>query len=247
MAMLKLIAGFLLGVVTTIVLVYWFAEESPMIQAILTGHSSVPEKTVEVKQVFSTSTDDKVSEPGGESINTSTLAEAERKISNASAPDRSVSNVESVTSKPQSAAVGEPVANAESPAQRSSTSSINEDYPPEIADMIENNVDKELQARYESDDREESWAIYMEGQLTAYFAQKSALAQFYISLIDCRTSICAVHALGYGPDALTLWNTATADLISQPWFEFNSMSMNRRNPQPDILGIVLILTKKPPE
>ena len=110
--------------------------------------------------------------------------------------------------------------------------------------MIEKSVNKELQTRYESDEREESWATYMEGQLAAYFAQKSELAQFNFSLIDCRTSICEIHALGYGPDALTLWNTGTADIVTQTWHDFQSMSVNRHNPQPDILGIVLILSKK---
>lgn len=128
----------------------------------------------------------------------------------------------------------------------SSTSPAKNQHPPEIAEMIEDRVDQELQARYENDEREESWATYMEGQLAAYFAQKPLLSQFYFSLIDCRTSVCSVHAIGYGPDALTRWNTATADLVSQQWMEFNSMSMNRRNPEPDILAIVLILTKKPP-
>jgi len=134
-----------------------------------------------------------------------------------------------------------------SPAQRSTPRNSSDEYPPEIADMIANSVDKDLQSRYENEDREDSWAPYMEGLLAAYFAQKPSLSQFYFSLIDCRTSICEIHALGYGLDALTQWNTATADMVSQPWFEFNSMSMNRRNPEPDILGIVLILTKKPPD
>ena len=71
------------------------------------------------------------------------------------------------------------------------------------------------------------------------------LAQFDISLTDCRTTVCSVHALGNGPDSLTLLNAATADLVSQPWFEFNNMSMNRRNPVPDVLAVVLILTKNP--
>ncbi len=147
----------------------------------------------------------------------------------------------------QSIVTAQQDARSMSPAQRSSSKTTIDDYPPEIADMIENSVDKELQARYESDEREDSWAPYMEGLLAAYFAQKPALAQFYFSMIDCRTSICEIHALGYGLDALTQWNSATADMVSQPWFEFNSMSMNRRNPEPDILGIVLILTKNPPD
>jgi len=119
-------------------------------------------------------------------------------------------------------------------------------YPPEIAEMIENRVDPALQHRYESDAREESWATYMEGQLQAYFASKPALQQFNFSLIDCRTSVCSVHALGYGPDALTQWNLATADIVTQPWHDFKSMSMDRQNPEPDVLGIVLILTRQPP-
>ena len=119
-------------------------------------------------------------------------------------------------------------------------------YPPEIAEMIENRVDPALQRRYETDAREVSWATYMEGQLQAYFASKPVLQQFNFSLIDCRTSVCSVHALGYGPDALTQWNLATADIVTQPWHDFKSMSMNRQNPQPDVLGIVLILTREPP-
>ncbi len=113
--------------------------------------------------------------------------------------------------------------------------------------MIEKSVNKELQARYESDEREESWATYMEGQLAAYFAQKPELAQFNFSLIDCRTSICEIHALGYGPEALALWNIGTADIVTQTWHDFRSMSLNRHNPQPDILAIVLILSRKPPD
>ena len=111
--------------------------------------------------------------------------------------------------------------------------------------MIENHVSKELQARYEADEREESWATYMEGQLAAYFAQKPELAQFNFSLIDCRSSICEIHALGYGPEALALWNISTADIVTQTWHDFRSMSLNHHNPQPDILVIVLILSRKP--
>ena len=85
----------------------------------------------------------------------------------------------------------------------------------------------------------------MEGQLQAYFASKPGLQQFNFTLIDCRTTMCAVHALGYGPDALTQWNIGTADIVNQPWHDFGSMSVNRQNPEPDILGIVLILTRKP--
>jgi len=109
--------------------------------------------------------------------------------------------------------------------------------------MIENRVDEELQARYEGDPREESWATYMEERLRAYFGQKPELAQFSFSLVDCRTNICAVHVTGYGHQALTQWNLATADFVSQSWNEFNSMSVNRHNPAPDVLAIVMIISR----
>lgn len=235
----KLITGFLLGVFTTLAAFYWFDDRPPVAQSSPTQQSSSAGAGAEIPRADPAKTTDPVAEAGSETSRMSMPVE--------SAPKPETSNLQSQSSQAQSIAAPQLDPGATSPQRTSSRALPNGDYPPEIADMIENNVNKELQARYEADKREESWAIYMEGQLAAYFAQKPALAQFYFSLTDCRTSICSVHALGYGPDALTLWNSATADLVSQPWFDFNSMSMNRRNPEPDVLGIVLILTKKPPD
>jgi len=181
--MLKFIAGFLLGVATTVTVVYWVAEEPSATQADLSDQSFAPDQMAEAKHALASSTDDKVTE----ATNTSTGADTVVEDSNLSASAQSASNVESATAKPQSTSAQQPGTGETSPARKSPANSTNDDYPPEIADMIENDVDKELQERYESDEREESWATYMKGQLTAYFAQKTALAQFYISLIDCRT------------------------------------------------------------
>ena len=244
--MLRLLVGFLLGVGTTLIVVYWLDAD--------------PHATQQTAGARPAETDNS---PEGGPTTLSASAQDGRETDE-TVPDSST-NVEGAPSGqglpdyagslPANVPAVSPAQPDRSPqaANRAAASSetapasaSRDEFPPEIADMIANNVDKELQARYETDEREESWATYMEGQLTAYFSQKPGLAQFYISLIDCRTSVCSVHALGYGPDALTLWNSATADLVSQPWFEFNAMSMNRRNPQPDVLGIVLIVTKKPP-
>ncbi len=229
----KLITGFLLGVIVTLAVVFWRNETLVEMQASPTGQYSQPEEAAEMQRAKPTTINGNAAVAGGEE-------------SSISSPAEPVSNVELLVSRPQSVVMPQPDDGVTSPDKSSSARTINDDYPPEIAEMIENRVDKELQARYENDEREDSWATYMEGQLSAYFAQKPSLAQFYISLVDCRTSICSIHVIGYGPNALTQWNAATADIVSQPWFEFNSMSMNRRNPEPDILTIVLILTKKPP-
>ncbi len=220
--MSKLVAGFLLGVTSTLVVVYWFDDER---------------QEEHVQQIVETSQVDGATEP----------EQADQKGPNSVAAEGRADETGPVIAQPGFSAAARSNARPEPPAGRASPDRSAADYPPEIAEMIENRVDKELQSRYENDAREESWAAYMEALLADYFAQKPALAQFYFSLIDCRTSVCSVHVLGYGPDALTLWNTATADIVSQQWFEFNNMSLNRRNPEPDVLAIVLILTKKPPE
>lgn len=230
--MSKLIAGFLLGVVVTLAMVSWLDGKSPQPQVSLTGQSALREETVEVQRANPVKRINEEDKEEGKELSRSTSSET------GSGAEQFALQAESIVTTP-------PGATVPGAAQRSSAGTTNDNYPPEIADMIENSVDKELQARYESDDREESWATYMEGQLAAYFAQKPELAQFNFSLIDCRTSICEVHALGYGPDALTFWNTGTADIVTQTWHDFQSMSVNRHNPQPDILGIVLILSRKP--
>lgn len=219
--MSKLIAGFLLGVIVTIAVVFLLGGIPREMQESPTGQSALPEEMAEVERSIPAKRIDEAAEP--------------------------VSYAEPLALQVESVSATQPDTSATSLAPRSTARTTNDDYPPEIADMIEKRVSKELQARYESDEREESWATYMEGQLAAYFAQKPELAQFNFSLIDCRTSICEIHALGYGPDALMLWNIGTADIVTQTWHDFRSMSLNRHNPQPDILGIVLILSRKPPD
>ena len=230
--MMKLVAGFCLGVLVTLATIYLRDRNSSDNREIAAELVEIPEQPADNRQEMLSAPIADSTERSGDLRNIESLTDA------IAAPE---------VLAPQTGLNGvpQPTTQQSSNAARSSTQPIRGDIPPEIADMLENIVDKDLQARYESDQREESWATYMEGQLNAYFAQKPELAQFYFSLTDCRTSVCEIHALGYGPDALTQWNSATADLVSQPWFEFNSMSMNRRNPEPDILGIVLILTKKP--
>lgn len=232
MAVSKLISGFLLGVIVTIAIVFLFDGKPREMQESPAGQPALLEELADVKRSKPTKGIDEANEESGEELDISTSAET-------------VSNAKPLTLQAEAIGALQSDAHSTRPAARLSARTTNDEYPPEITDMIEKSVNKELQARYASDEREESWATYMEGQLAAYFAQKPELAQFNFSLIDCRTSICEIHALGYGPDALTLWNIGTSDIVTQTWHDFGSMSMNRNNPEPDILGIVLILTRKP--
>lgn len=231
--MSKMIIGFLLGVVTTLVVVHLVGDPPSETRSSDTGRSSPRGIQAEMQLSDPANQIDEIPDTRQKDSIRSTSVEA------APIDVPLESQARSTAKSPQEHG-------SVRQAERSTATGTRDQYPPEIAEMIEERVDKELQARYENDEREESWATYMEGQLTAYFAQKPSLAQFNFSLIDCRTSVCSVHAIGYGHDALTQWNLATADLVSQQWMEFNNMSLNRRNPEPDILAIVLILTKKPP-
>ena len=107
---MKLIAGFLLGVVATIIVVYWFAEEPPVMRSSPASRPSISVEAAEVKQAVSASTDDKVTETSRDATNMPTS-------------DQSVPNVESVATQPQAASVQQRGADSTSPDQGSSTSS----------------------------------------------------------------------------------------------------------------------------
>lgn len=225
---MKLVMAFLIGVIVTL--------------AVLTGFGWGPPKVATGENIERSPVENSVGQavPVQDAGGPAEQGETEEKLLEAT-----VSNVDGVIAPSTIADPVQPDSMTDSSVARQTATSRLDEYPPEIAFMIENRIDPELQARYEADAREESWATYMEGQIKAYLAQKPALSQFYFSLIDCRTTVCQIHALGYGADALTQWNVATADLVSQPWMEFNNMSMDRHNPEPDILGIVVVLTKSP--
>lgn len=231
----KFVSGFLLGAMLTGGLFAWLGDSAapPTVSASYTpaGRPANPQAELsESTGPGATAANDPAARP----------APADGEPGTRPMPDSGLVEREILpdTSSAQTAHTGRPPPQAVEPEPQS-------DYPPEIQNIVENHLEPELRQRYENDPREESWATYMEGQLQAYFASKPELQLFNFTLVDCRTTVCAVHALGYGPQALTQWNIATADIVMQPWHDFGSMSVNRQNPQPDILGIVLVLTRKP--
>jgi hypothetical protein len=94
---------------------------------------------------------------------------------------------------------------------------------PEAEGLMTGDV-AELHSRLEHELREASWSTYMEMQLAAYFGSKTQmLQQFNIQLIQCRSSMCELQAVGYGPDTYLNWVAATNDMYDQPWFEFSGV------------------------
>jgi hypothetical protein len=115
-------------------------------------------------------------------------------------------------------------------------------YTPEIAEMLDRSMPKRLQDEYESEEREDSWASSMEERLLSYLVQRLASSQFYIARVDCRTYICEIHLLGYGPDATAIWRSTTWDLINQPWHDFDRMFTSTEDVQPGVIGIAYMLS-----
>ena len=96
----------------------------------------------------------------------------------------------------------------------------------------------------ESEDRDDSWAQFMEAQIAAYLASKPTLAAFQLALIQCRSSMCEIQAVGYGPDAAATWFTAVNDLPRQPWaVEFGDGNFKMRQFAPDVTSILMQMAR----
>ncbi len=112
----------------------------------------------------------------------------------------------------------------------------------EVAPLLDEEPASRLHESFESEAREDSWAPYMEQQISLYLGSRTELANFTFPLIQCRESICEIHAVGYGPDAYVIWAAAIGDIPDQPWSTFTGMSSSARNAESgDILGMLVIL------
>lgn len=114
-------------------------------------------------------------------------------------------------------------------------------FPENISSVLKKGPSKKLHAQYEAQVRRERWAAYMEARVKSFLAQKAALHSFDISLIGCRSSICEIHAMGYGPDAYATWTAEISDIHDQSWFRFAGVTDSTRNMEPDAVAIVVIL------
>lgn len=99
-------------------------------------------------------------------------------------------------------------------------------------------------------DRNDSWATYMEGQIAGYLASKPSLAAFQIPLVQCRSSMCEIQAVGYGPESAATWFAAVVDMPDQPWaIEFNNGTGNFQMGEfgPDIVSILIQFAREAPD
>jgi hypothetical protein len=76
----------------------------------------------------------------------------------------------------------------------------------------------------EKEVRSTFWSAHMEAELGTYLLGNPELAaQFTFPVIQCRSSMCEVQAIGYGPEASATWEAAMSDMDKQSWFDFTSV------------------------
>ncbi len=77
-----------------------------------------------------------------------------------------------------------------------------------------------LKEQLGAEPKDVSWAYYMEQTLLQYLSSHSSIAQFDISLIDCRTTQCLIEVIGYDESTVPVWQQVMYDIRQQPWSEF---------------------------
>lgn len=229
--MTKYLIGFIAGVIATVAAYQLLDSRAP-------GESTVP------IQWHMAVDDDASPTPPYNEEPTAYVAENAQSPGTMPDDDGPASDLPVIEPPAGSAAVVDPAPTATQSAGEPTARRDYSEYPAEIAEILDRETPRPLRARYEAEEREDSWATYMEAQFAAYFASKPGLVQFNFSLIDCRSSICEIHAIGYGPDARANWIAATSDIGDQTWHQFNQGSMSTRDVQPDVFAVVWILARQ---
>jgi hypothetical protein len=78
-----------------------------------------------------------------------------------------------------------------------------------------------LRAELELEQKDDSWAYYMEQTLLQYLSAHPSIDQFDISSIECRTTTCLIAVIGFDESTVPVWAQVMYDIRQQPWNEFN--------------------------
>ena len=77
--------------------------------------------------------------------------------------------------------------------------------------------------------KDDSWAYYMEQTLLQYLSSHPSIAQFDISNIECRTTVCQIEVFGFDESTVPIWGQVTYDIQQQPWSEFGQSGSSAGN------------------
>lgn len=64
----------------------------------------------------------------------------------------------------------------------------------------------------EAEPKDDSWAYYMEQTLTQFLSRHPAIAEFEISYVECRTTICQIQVIGFDESTGPTWSRIMYDL-----------------------------------
>lgn len=78
-----------------------------------------------------------------------------------------------------------------------------------------------IRAELESETKDDSWAYYMEQTLLQFLGAHSAIDQFDISRIECRTTQCQIEVFGFDESTVPVWHQVMYEIRQQSWSEFD--------------------------
>jgi hypothetical protein len=83
--------------------------------------------------------------------------------------------------------------------------------------------------KLELESKDESWAYYMEQTLRQFLSSHPLAAQFDISRVECRMTICQVQVVGYDSSTGPVWQQVMYDIRQQPWSDFGQYGTSSGN------------------
>lgn len=103
--------------------------------------------------------------------------------------------------------------------------------PTEEGDVPNNEFDwmTDRRAELEAEPKDDSWAYYMEEAILQFLTSHPAIADFDISYIQCRTTMCQIEVIGYDESTGPTWQRVMFELRQQPWSEFSQTGSSSAN------------------
>ncbi|MGH8222641.1 MAG: hypothetical protein ACREQZ_06680 [Woeseiaceae bacterium] len=147
---------------------------------------------------------------------------------------------EVVAVKAEPEPIGAPVPNlkpAEStaPKQSKREATVSEYGAPETSTAGGNAVDGPVPwpanqwQELELEPKDGSWAYYMEQTLLQFLGSHPSTAQFDVSRIECRTTMCQLEVVGYDASTEPVWQQVMYDIRQQPWSDFGKYGTSSGN------------------
>ena len=81
----------------------------------------------------------------------------------------------------------------------------------------------------ELEPKDDAWAYYMEQTLLQFLGSHASTAQFDISRIECRTTMCQLEVIGYDASSEPVWQQVIYDIRGQPWSDFGQYATSSGN------------------